>query len=180
MTASLQEQQSDVVNNVWNALDVLTDPEIPVITLREMGIIRNVELLLDNTVVVVITPTYSGCPAMEQIHDDVRCAVKALGLQVEVKTQLAPAWTTDWMTDLAKDKLKAYGIAPPNRQCGTPAQQESVMHFMRKPLHTEIAVECPHCGSSHTFESSRFGSTACKALYKCLDCQEPFDYFKPY
>jgi len=89
VTSTLQIQQSDVVNNVWNALDVLTDPEIPVITLREMGIIRDVELLPDNTVVVVITPTYSGCPAMEQIHDDVRCAVKALGLQVEVKTQLA-------------------------------------------------------------------------------------------
>ena len=84
------------------------------------------------------------------------------------------------MSDVAKDKLKAYGIAPPNRQCGAPSQQTSVVHFMRKPLQPEQAVECPHCGSHHTFESSHFGSTACKALYKCMDCQEPFDYFKPY
>jgi ring-1,2-phenylacetyl-CoA epoxidase subunit PaaD len=169
-----------VLQDVWQALDGLTDPEIPVVTLREMGIIRDVEIKADNAVVVVITPTYSGCPAMEQIHDDICSTVKALGLQVEVRTQLAPAWTTDWMTEIAKDKLKAYGIAPPNRQCGAPSQQTSVIHFMRQPLKAEQAVACPHCGSSHTFESSHFGSTACKALYKCLDCQEPFDYFKPY
>jgi ring-1,2-phenylacetyl-CoA epoxidase subunit PaaD len=169
-----------VVAEVWDALDVLTDPEIPVVTLREMGIIRDVERVSENSVVVVITPTYSGCPAMEQIHDDIRSTVKSLGLAVEVRTQLAPAWTTDWMTDIAKDKLKAYGIAPPNRHCGSPAEQTSVVHFMRKPLQAADAVECPHCGSSNTWESSHFGSTACKALYKCLDCQEPFDYFKPY
>ncbi len=169
-----------VVHQVWDALDSLTDPEIPVVTLREMGIIRDVERVSDDAVVVVITPTYSGCPAMEQIHDDVRSTVKALGLQVEVRTQLAPAWTTDWMSDVAKDKLKAYGIAPPNRQCGAPSQQTSVVHFIRKPLQPEQAVECPRCGSHQTFESSHFGSTACKALYKCMDCQEPFDYFKPY
>lgn len=169
-----------VINEVWNALDGLTDPEIPVVTLREMGIIRDVEFVAENSVAVVITPTYSGCPAMEQINDDVRSTVKALGFQVDVRTQLAPAWTTDWMTDVAKDKLRAYGIAPPNRKCGAPSQQTSVIHFIQKPLSSDEAVECPHCGSRHTFESSRFGSTACKALYKCLDCQEPFDYFKPY
>jgi ring-1,2-phenylacetyl-CoA epoxidase subunit PaaD len=117
---------------------------------------------------------------MEQIHDDICSTVKALGLNVEVRTQLAPAWTTDWMTEVAKDKLKAYGIAPPNRQCGAPSEQTSVIHFMRKPLQAEEAVTCPRCGSSRTVESSHFGSTACKSLYKCLDCQEPFDYFKPY
>ena len=169
-----------VLQNVWNALDGLTDPEIPVVTLREMGIIRDVEHVADNAVVVVITPTYSGCPAMEQIHDDICSTVKALGLDVAVRTQLAPAWTTDWMTEVAKDKLKAYGIAPPNRKCGAASEQTSVIHFMRKPLQAEEAVECPRCGSKHTFESSHFGSTACKSLYKCLDCQEPFDYFKPY
>jgi ring-1,2-phenylacetyl-CoA epoxidase subunit PaaD len=117
---------------------------------------------------------------MEQIHDDICSTVQALGLHVQVRTQLAPAWTTDWMSDVAKDKLKAYGIAPPNRQCGAPSQQTSVVHFMRQPLQPEQAVECPRCGSHHTFESSHFGSTACKSLYKCMDCQEPFDYFKPY
>ena len=180
MSLHLSADLHPVVHRVWNALDSLTDPEIPVVTLREMGIIRDVERTADDAVVVVITPTYSGCPAMEQINDDVRSTVKALGLQVEVRTQLAPAWTTDWMSEAAKAKLKAYGIAPPNRQCGAPSQQTSVVHFMRKPLQTEQAVECPRCGSHHTFESSHFGSTACKALYKCLDCQEPFDYFKPY
>ncbi|WP_353140008.1 1,2-phenylacetyl-CoA epoxidase subunit PaaD [Limnohabitans sp.] len=180
MILNSSASQHKVVQDVWKALDGLTDPEIPVITLREMGIIRDVEFIAEDSVVVVITPTYSGCPAMEQIHDDVRNTLKAMGLQVEVRTQLAPAWTTDWMTDIAKDKLKAYGIAPPNRQCGAPSQQISVVHFLRKPSSTEQAVECPRCGSSHTFESSKFGSTACKALYKCLDCQEPFDYFKPY
>ena len=145
-----------------------------------MGIIRDVKHVAENGVVVVITPTYSGCPAMEQIQDDICSTLKALGLDVEVRTQLAPAWTTDWMTEVAKDKLKAYGIAPPNRKCGAASEQTSVIHFMRKPLQAEEAVECPRCGSKHTFESSHFGSTACKSLYKCLDCQEPFDYFKPY
>ena len=180
MSLNLSADLHPVVHRVWDALDSLTDPEIPVVTLREMGILRDVEHIAEDAVVVVITPTYSGCPAMEQINDDVRSTVKALGLQVEVRTQLAPAWTTDWMSEAAKAKLKAYGIAPPNRQCGAPSQQTSVVHFMRKPLQAEEAVECPHCGSHHTFESSHFGSTACKALYKCLDCQEPFDYFKPY
>lgn len=180
MSPELSANLHPVVHRVWDALDSLTDPEIPVVTLREMGIIRDVERVADDAVVVVITPTYSGCPAMEQINDDVHSTVKALGLQVEVRTQLAPAWTTDWMSEAAKAKLKAYGIAPPNRQCGVPSQQTRVVHFMRKPLQAEQAVECPHCGSHHTFESSHFGSTACKALYKCLDCQEPFDYFKPY
>jgi len=180
VSLNLSADLHPVVHRVWDALDSLTDPEIPVVTLREMGILRDVEHIAEDAVVVVITPTYSGCPAMEQINDDVRSTVKALGLQVEVRTQLAPAWTTDWMSEAAKAKLKAYGIAPPNRQCGAPSQQTSVVHFMRKPLQAEEAVECPHCGSHHTFESSHFGSTACKALYKCLDCQEPFDYFKPY
>lgn len=169
-----------VPDEIWNALDRLTDPEIPVITLREMGIIRSVEQTMDDVVVVTITPTYSGCPAMEQIRDDISSTIKAIGRQVEVRTQLAPAWTTDWMTEIAKNKLKQYGIAPPNRQCGVTPEQTSVIHFMRKPLDSQSNVECPRCGSTQTLESSHFGSTACKALYKCLNCQEPFDYFKPY
>ena len=157
-----------------NALDQICDPEIPVVSLREMGILREVKVF-SNSVEVVITPTYSGCPAMEQIHDDIVLTLKRLGVAGHVSTQLAPAWTTDWMTSSAHEKLKAYGIAPP--QCQSP-DTAHVMHFIpRRPVQ---APDCPHCGSSNTTISSVFGSTACKALCKCLSCQEPFDYFKPY
>ncbi|MEY5098046.1 MAG: hypothetical protein RJA36_765 [Pseudomonadota bacterium] len=169
----------DAVRAAWAALEVLSDPEIPVVTLRELGILRDVRQGADG-LEVVITPTYSGCPAMGQIEDDVRATLQATGLQARVITQLAPAWTTDWMTDAARDKLHAYGIAPPQHRCASqPPTGESVLRFVRQAAQPEI-VPCPHCGSSHTVESSHFGSTACKALYKCLDCQEPFDYFKPY
>lgn len=180
MSHQVSHQSTDGLDQVVAALDLLTDPEIPVITLREMGIIRDVRMIDQHTVAVVVTPTYSGCPAIEQINDDIRTTIQSLGLQVQVQTQLAPAWTTDWMTKQAKEKLKAYGIAPPQHLIGAPGKQESVMQFMRQAAHHSAAIECPRCGSTHTFESSHFGSTACKALYKCLDCQEPFDYFKPY
>jgi ring-1,2-phenylacetyl-CoA epoxidase subunit PaaD len=159
---------------VWAALETLTDPEIPVVSLRDLGILRDVRQASDG-LEVVITPTYSGCPAMDQIADDVRSTLAAAGIAARVVTQLAPAWTTDWMTEEGKEKLRAYGIAPPHR---TPAGT-NVVRFIAKPAQVEI-VPCPHCGSVHTVETSHFGSTACKALYKCLDCQEPFDYFKPY
>jgi len=174
---------ADTLSLVWAALDSLSDPEIPVITLREMGILRDVRAAADG-LEVVITPTYSGCPAMGQIEDDVREVLRRLRVPGRVVTQLAPAWTTDWMTDAAKDKLRAYGIAPPQGRCaGDAASQQdatNVLRFVRGAAAATPAVPCPHCGSSHTVESSHFGSTACKALYKCLDCQEPFDYFKPY
>ncbi len=159
---------------VHAALDQLCDPEIPVVSLREMGILRDV-YMSDTGVDVVITPTYSGCPAMEQIHDDILQSLQQLGVQGQVKTQLAPAWTTDWMSDSAKEKLRAYGIAPPNCQSTSMAQ---VVRFTRR-LQDDV-VACPICGSSNTTITSAFGSTACKALCKCLSCQEPFDYFKPY
>jgi len=180
VSSSQTLEMSESVGEVWRVLDTLTDPEIPVVTLREMGIVRGVELEPNNTVVVVITPTYSGCPAMEQIHDDICTAVKGLGFQVRVRTQLAPAWTTDWMSDIAKEKLRAYGIAAPNRMCSGSSHDVNIVQFMRRPPNAESAVECPRCSSVNTVETSHFGSTACKALYKCLDCQEPFDYFKPY
>lgn len=159
---------------VWQALDALSDPEIPVVSLREMGILREVHVAEEGCVHVTITPTYSGCPAMSQIHDDIVSAVQALGAPVKVHTQLAPAWTTDWMSDIARQKLNDYGIAPPSR-CNA---SNSVMQFAHR-LHQD-AVACPRCGSEDTTETSHFGSTACKALYKCLRCMEPFDYFKPY
>ncbi len=162
------------IEDVWAALENLADPEIPVISLRELGILRDVRSGPDG-LEVVITPTYSGCPAMGQIEDDVRSTLENSGISARVVTRLAPAWTTDWMTEAGKEKLRAYGIAPPHR---TPAAG-NVVHFIGKPA-PAANVPCPHCGSSHTVVSSHFGSTACKALYKCLDCQEPFDYFKPY
>ncbi len=164
--------------SLWAVLEPLTDPEIPVVSLRELGILREVRRGPDGIAEVVITPTYSGCPAMGQIEDDVRQAVAGAGLQARVVTQLSPAWTTDWMTPAAREKLRAYGIAPP--QCGaTPTGHANVIRFAPPPGSTP-AIACPQCGSSRTTETSAFGSTACKALYRCLDCLEPFDYFKPY
>jgi ring-1,2-phenylacetyl-CoA epoxidase subunit PaaD len=179
MTAPLAPTASTRHAQVWTALEVLTDPEIPVVTLRELGILREVRDGADG-LEVVITPTYSGCPAMGQIEDDVRTTLAALGIKARVVTQLAPAWTTDWISHAAKEKLRAYGIAPP--QCGshgTGGDTSSVVRFSARATAPEI-VPCPQCGSSNTTEMSHFGSTACKALYRCLDCMEPFDYFKPY
>jgi ring-1,2-phenylacetyl-CoA epoxidase subunit PaaD len=172
---------------VWAALDTLTDPEIPVVTLREMGILRDVRVAADGTVEVVITPTYSGCPAIAQMEDDVRATLRTLGVSARLVTQLAPAWTTDWMTPAARDKLRAYGIAPP-AACGSAhgdssadakAPSSIVIQFASKATPRDV-VPCPRCGAHDTTETSHFGSTACKSLYKCLSCMEPFDYFKPY
>jgi ring-1,2-phenylacetyl-CoA epoxidase subunit PaaD len=178
MIAATTPAETSAHPQVWAALETLTDPEIPVVTLRELGILREVRDGTDG-LEVVITPTYSGCPAMGQIEDDVRTTLAALGIEARVVTQLAPAWTTDWMSDVAKDKLQAYGIAPP--RCGSPGSsgEASVVRFSARAAAPEI-VPCPQCGSENTTETSHFGSTACKALYRCLDCMEPFDYFKPY
>ena len=185
--------------HVWQLLESLTDPEIPVVTLRELGILRDVRtaVALDGTeqLEVIITPTYSGCPAMGQIEDDVRNLLQAHGLKGKVKTQLAPAWTTDWITPEAKEKLRAYGIAPPHSGADHDCQIQgantngsgasSIIQFAARSAnnpgrHEQLAVPCPQCNSQNTTETSHFGSTACKALYRCLDCMEPFDYFKPY
>jgi ring-1,2-phenylacetyl-CoA epoxidase subunit PaaD len=164
--------------DIHDALADLADPEIPVVSLSELGILRGVRTGADGVPEVVITPTYSGCPAMGQIEDDVRAALANAGLHARVVTQLAPAWTTDWMTEAAREKLRAYGIAPP--QCGgEPPASAAPLKFSRQALRHET-VPCPQCGSTHTTETSPFGSTACKAMYRCLDCLEPFDYFKPY
>jgi ring-1,2-phenylacetyl-CoA epoxidase subunit PaaD len=191
--------QHSALAHVWQLLESLTDPEIPVVTLRELGILRDVRtsLLLDGTeqLEVIITPTYSGCPAMGQIEDDVHNLLQAHGLKGKVKTQLAPAWTTDWITPEAKEKLRAYGIAPPHSGADHDCQIQganvnasgasSIIQFAARSAsnpgrHEQLAVPCPQCNSDNTTETSHFGSTACKALYRCLDCMEPFDYFKPY
>ena len=160
------------------ALARLSDPEIPVVSLSELGILRGVRAGADGVAEVVITPTYSGCPAMGQIEDDVCAALSAAGLKARVITQLSPAWTTEWMSDVARDKLRTYGIAPP--QCGSAGEAAvGAVKFSRHATRSTV-VPCPQCASTNTTETSPFGSTACKAMYRCLDCLEPFDYFKPY
>ena len=170
----LQDRAPESLEHLWFLLDQVTDPEIPVVTLREMGILRDVRQAADGQIEVIITPTYSGCPAMDQIADDVMATLAREGVEGRVVTQLAPAWTTDWMNDAAREKLRDYGIAPP--QCGGAAPGEAILRFA--PAAPAKAVPCPQCGSVNTTETSHFGSTACKALYRCLDCMEPFDYFK--
>lgn len=154
----------------WDLAATVVDPEVPVLTIADLGVLRSVVVdddLAGPRVVVEITPTYSGCPAVDAIRDDIRSVLSAAGYaDVDVRTVLSPAWTTDWMSDEGKQKLAAYGIAPPT---GTrPAG----------PVSLGLGIRCPQCGSLHTRQLSRFGSTSCKALYVCQRCQEPFDYFK--
>ncbi|MEA3120172.1 MAG: ring,2-phenylacetyl-CoA epoxidase subunit PaaD, partial [Paraburkholderia sp.] len=147
----------------------------------------------DGTLEVVITPTYSGCPAMAQIAEDIGRALDGAALApYRIQTVLAPAWTTDWISDAARAKLLAYGIAPPSVPCmaggaalpsGAPAIGQTVRFVARESAQRSVpspSPACPQCGSAHTERLAQFGSTACKALYRCLDCREPFDYFKPY
>lgn len=150
----------------------IPDPEIPVISIAELGILRDVAVGEDGAVTVTITPTYNGCPALAAIEDDIRARLAAAGFEkVRVETVLSPAWSTDWMSDEAKEKLRRFGIAPPHATRGADAHRITL--FAR-------GVPCPLCGSENTERLSEFGSTACKALYRCLDCREPFDYFKPH
>jgi len=155
--------------NIWSILAKVCDPEVPVLTILDLGIVRNVQINGEKTE-IIITPTYTGCPAMDMIAMNIRLALAEHGYKnVTVTTVLSPAWTTDWMTEEGKQKLKAYGIAPPN-----PKQQVC----NDKLFAAAEAVQCPHCNSYHTTRISEFGSTACKALYQCKECNEPFDYFK--
>ena len=146
------------------------DPEIPVITIEDLGILRDVTVDGDR-VVVTITPTYSGCPAMQEIEHDVRAALA--GYDVEVRTVLSPAWTTDEMSEAGRRKLREYGIAPPERRPPGPV----VVTLGPRPERPQRLL-CPQCGSTDTEELSRFGSTACKSMWRCLDCREPFDHFR--
>jgi ring-1,2-phenylacetyl-CoA epoxidase subunit PaaD len=153
----------------WDILKRVPDPEIPVISVTELGIVREV-LADDDGVDVVVTPTYSGCPATEAIERSIREALSAAGARaVRVTTQLAPPWTTDWIEADAKEKLRAYGIAPPGA-CAVETTQ---------PLTFMPRIACPRCGSRDTERLSQFGATACKALHRCRACREPFEYFKP-
>jgi ring-1,2-phenylacetyl-CoA epoxidase subunit PaaD len=160
---------------VWAWLGQVLDPEIPVISVVDLGIVRGVEWQGDECV-VTITPTYSGCPAMAVIAEAVTDALHAHGVgQVRLVSQLSPAWTTDWMSEAGKAALKGYGIAPPAQQA---IDISGLRGGVKRGSVQEPDIACPNCGSPHTQLTSQFGSTPCKALYKCLDCREPFDYFK--
>jgi ring-1,2-phenylacetyl-CoA epoxidase subunit PaaD len=177
---------------IWEILQEVKDPEVPVLSIIDLGIVRDVLLTplsisdgVDNEVRpttplsisdgegqgvrLTITPTYSGCPAMDVISIDIRLKLMEKGYSnIIIQQQLSPPWTTDWMSEEGKRKLKEYGIAPPN------AKQQ----FCKEEMFNEEAVQCPHCNSHHTQLISQFGSTACKSMYRCLDCKETFDYFK--
>lgn len=152
---------------IWELLENVSDPEVPVLTIVDLGVVRKVELNNDE-VEITITPTYSGCPAMQVIEEDIISELKNQGMEkVKVNTVLSPAWTTDWLSENGKRKLKEYGIAPPQDEV-----DKSVL------FSDPLVVPCPKCDSKNTKMVSQFGSTACKAHYQCLDCKEPFDYFK--
>lgn len=178
------------IKQLWGFLENVCDPEVPVLTVLDLGVVRRLIILkgdqkidsqidapenLDetfspaiDTVEVQITPTYTGCPAMSMISANICLELKVQGIDnVVVKEILSPAWTTDWMRESGKQKLKEYGIAPPQSKAR-----------MEKMLFSDIPVPCPLCGSTHTERIAEFGSTACKSLHRCLDCREPFDYFK--
>jgi len=160
-------READLRQRAWDAASAVVDPEIPVLTIADLGVLREVTLRDDGGVEVAITPTYSGCPAMNMIAFEVEIALERAGFaNASVRTVLSPAWTTDWMSEDGRRKLKDYGIAPP-----LPASSRRALFGIQQ-------VQCPQCGSQDTELLSEFGSTSCKALWRCRSCREPFDYFK--
>ena len=166
------------IARTWAVLAGVPDPEVPAISVCDLGIVRDVRLAEDGLALdVVLTPTYSGCPATEVIERSVLDAIDGAGLgPARALLQRSPAWTTDWISDAGRRKLREYGIAPPGR-CAAPA--EARIRLVRRQVSAAPAVDCPRCNSSQTERLSAFGSTACKALYRCLACREPFEHFKP-
>ncbi|MEP6701406.1 MAG: 1,2-phenylacetyl-CoA epoxidase subunit PaaD [Betaproteobacteria bacterium] len=176
---------------IWTWLDGIPDPEVPAISIVDLGIVRDVrwdDTAAARQLVVTITPTYSGCPAMDMIAQDIGATLRANGVEaIRLETQLSPAWTTDWMSAKGREQLRAYGIAPPSGR-------SAVINFASFPRRARnlsagddrssrarestVVVSCPHCSSANTECISEFGSTACKAQFRCRDCLEPFDYFK--
>lgn len=187
MTTVATEMLSKAEQQAWDIASTVCDPEIPVLTIEDLGILRGVRVVASpeaaasedghdggpaaTAVEVTITPTYSGCPAMDAIGDDLRTAFKNQGYaSVDINLVLSPAWTTDWITESGKAKLEEYGIAPPSGRAAAGGHSG--------PVRLSLAVKCPQCSSLNTKELTRFGSTSCKALFVCQDCKEPFDYFK--
>lgn len=166
---TLATNKAQALSRIWELMDLVPDPEIPVLSIRDLGIVRNIEIELEH-VIVTITPTYSGCPAMNTFESDIVSKLSEHGWNdVMVKTTYDPPWTTDWVNEGAMIRLKEYGIAPPIKGSNDKGQL-----FVNGPK----IVPCPRCDSENTRVISQFGSTACKALYQCNDCMEPFDYFK--
>jgi ring-1,2-phenylacetyl-CoA epoxidase subunit PaaD len=160
---------------VWDWLSHVPDPEIPAISLTDLGVVRDVAWE-DDTLVVIVTPTYSGCPATAVINLDIEAALRARGVRkLRLERRISPPWTTDWISAEGREKLRAYGIAPPID--GTAADGR-LMGRVNRMAGGALAVACPRCSSTHTSKVSQFGSTPCKASYRCDDCLEPFDYFK--
>jgi ring-1,2-phenylacetyl-CoA epoxidase subunit PaaD len=165
---------SGAVARAWRILDGVADPEIPVLSVIDLGIVRAVEESADHRrVTVTLTPTYSGCPATEVISHDVREALATAYDEVHVQVQLSPAWTTDWLSEAGREKLLGYGIAPPNGKAVVAAGRTTL-----PLLDLDAPQHCPQCGSANVEELAGFGSTPCKALWRCVECREPFDYFK--
>lgn len=173
MVTLIAATDTSVTDTIWALLQTVPDPEIPVVSVVELGIVQNVSWQ-DGTAIITVTPTYSGCPATAVIALSIQQTLRENGFEtVDIKTQLSPAWTTDWITEEARKKLKAYGIAPPVD--GTSCAGS----LMPQPQQT-VAIACPRCASENTERVSQFGSTPCKASYRCKDCLEPFDYFKSF
>jgi ring-1,2-phenylacetyl-CoA epoxidase subunit PaaD len=163
----------DRVQGAWRVLHEVLDPEVPAISVTDLGIVRDV-IAHDDGLEVIVTPTYSGCPATEAIAQSISDALVAAGLgPARVTQRRAPAWTTDWISPRGREKLRAYGIAPPGSCAGEAAAYLSPIRVMARD------VACPRCGSAHTERLAAFGSTACKSLHRCIACREPFEYFKP-
>ena len=163
---TLADSDAELRARAWDAAATVVDPEIPVLTIADLGVLREVRVA-DGRVEITITPTYSGCPAMNMITLEIETALARAGISgAHVRTVLAPAWTTDWMSAAGRAKLKDYGIAPPLESSG------------RRALFGALEITCPQCGSADTEQLSEFGSTSCKALWRCKSCREPFDYFK--
>jgi ring-1,2-phenylacetyl-CoA epoxidase subunit PaaD len=161
------------VDRAWAVLDEVLDPEVPVLSVLDLGIVRDV-VDAGEALEVVVTPTYSGCPATEVIEQSIVEALDRAGLgPVRVRLQRAPAWTTDWMSDAGRRKLREYGISPPGP---VDLAQGAPIRFSRRP---PVALACPRCGSTNTERIAAFGATACKALWRCRACAEPFEHFKP-
>lgn len=159
-------------NQAWQVLNTVPDPEVPVISVVELGIVRGITCTAE-AITVVVTPTYSGCPATEVISQSIQDSLIAAGAKtVRLETRLSPAWTSDWIDEPAREKLRAYGIVPPDGKASVCSVTQPVRFIPR-------TLACPRCHSHHTERLSEFGSTACKATYRCKTCLEPFEYFKP-
>ena len=167
MVKGVQTAIDQSMDIAWQIARQVPDPEIPVLTLGDLGIVRGIETKQDGTLLVKLSPTYSGCPAVQMIEDNVSAALKKEGFNCKIERTLSPPWTTDWISEEGREKLIAYGIAPPRVSSG------------KKPaLFERDNPDCPKCKSGNTSLVSQFGSTPCKAHYQCANCHEPFDYFK--